>query len=54
MAKRLAELEFETSRIAIPPDIAALLADANDRIESLDNTKRIEITAFVPSNFELS
>jgi hypothetical protein len=54
MAKRLAELEFEPSRIAIPPDIAALLADANDRIEAPDNTTRIEIPAFVPSNFELA
>ncbi len=54
LTKRLAEVEFEPPQIAIPPLVAALLADAQQRIEALDDTTRIEIPAFVPSNFELA
>src|SRR4051794_22577658 len=53
MSKRLVEVEFEPRKIAVPPDIAALLTDAQERIDALDNTTRIEIPAFVPSNFKL-
>jgi predicted O-methyltransferase YrrM len=52
--KRLADVEFEPRRIAIPANVTALLADAQRRIDALDNTTRIEIPAFVPSNFELA
>jgi predicted O-methyltransferase YrrM len=38
----------------MPADIAALLADAQERIEALDDSTRVEIPAFVPSNFELA
>jgi hypothetical protein len=53
-SKRLAEVEFEPPRIDPPPQVMALLADAQLRIEALDNTTRIEIPAFVPSNFDLA
>jgi hypothetical protein len=52
--KRLSDVEFEPPKIDIPPNVAALLADAEQRIDDLDNTTRIEIPAFVPSNFELA
>jgi predicted O-methyltransferase YrrM len=52
--KRLAEVEFEPPKVALPPEIAALLADAEQRIDALDNTTRIEIPAFVPSNFQVA
>jgi hypothetical protein len=51
--KRLADVEFEPRKIDIAPHIAALLSDAQRRIDALDNTTRVEIPAFVPSNFEL-
>ncbi len=52
--KRLADVEFEPPKLSIPPEIAALLADAEERIDALDNTTRIEIPAFVPSNFQVA
>jgi predicted O-methyltransferase YrrM len=52
--KRLADVEFEPRKIAVPTHVAALLADAQQRLDALDNTTRIEIPAFVPSNFELA
>ena len=52
--RRLADVEFEPRKVAIPANVAALLADAQQRIDALDNTTRIEIPAFVPSNFELA
>ncbi len=52
--KRLAEIEFQPPKIGIPADVAALIADAQQRIDTLDNTTRIEIPAFVPSNFEVA
>lgn len=52
--KKLVDVEFDPPKIAIPADVAALLADAQQRIDALDNATRIEIPAFVPSNFELA
>ena len=52
--KRLTDVEFEPPKIAIPAQITALLADAQQRLDDLDNTTRIEFPAFVPSNFELA
>jgi hypothetical protein len=52
--KRLAEVEFDPPKIAIPSNIAELIADAQQRIDALDNTTRIEIPAFVPSNFKVA
>jgi hypothetical protein len=52
--KRLADVEFEPPKLSVPPEIAALLADAEERIDALDNTTRIEIPAFVPSNFQVA
>src|SRR5262245_18105352 len=52
-AKRLTEIEFDPPKITVPPESAALLADAQKRIDDLDNATRIEIPAFVPSNFDV-
>src|SRR5690349_7316072 len=52
--KRLADVDFEPPKIAIPVDVAKLIDDAQQRIDALDNTTRIEIPAFVPSNFEVA
>jgi hypothetical protein len=53
MAK-LINVEFDPLKLTLPPNVAALLEDAGRRIDALDNTTRIEIPAFVPSNFELA
>lgn len=52
-AKRLIDVELQLPDIPVPADIAALLADAHERIEAMDNSMRVEIPAFVPSNFEV-
>jgi predicted O-methyltransferase YrrM len=52
--KRLIDVELHLRDIAIPADVAGLLADAHERIEALDNSMRVEIPAFVPSNFEIA
>jgi len=54
LTKRLTDVEFDPPKIVIPAEVAALLADAQQQIDGLDNTTRIEIPAFVPSNFELA
>ena len=51
--KRLAAVEFEPPKVNVPPQVIVLLADAQLRIEALDETMRVEIPAFVPSNFDL-
>lgn len=50
---RLAEIELVQPETPIPVNIAALLLDAHDRIDALEDKSRAEIPAFVPSNFEL-
>jgi hypothetical protein len=52
--KRLADVDFEPRKCTVPEPVAALLADAQDRIEALDDATRVEIPAFVPCNFELA
>lgn len=52
-AKRLIDVELQSGDIAIPTNVAALLADAHERIEAMDNSMRVDIPAFVPSNFEV-
>lgn len=52
MAKRLADVDFEPRKIALPDEVAQLIDDANSRIDALDSDTRVEIPAFVPSNFE--
>ena len=37
----------------LPADVAALIADAQACIDALDDDTRVEIPAFVPSNFEV-
>ena len=51
--KRLTDVEFEPPKIPLPTEIAALLADAQQRIDALEDKSRAEIPAFVPSNFEV-
>jgi predicted O-methyltransferase YrrM len=49
----LVDVEFEPPKIAIPANVAALLADAQERIDALEDKSRAEMPAFVPSNFEV-
>jgi hypothetical protein len=51
---RLTTVDFEPPKLALPPNVAALIQDAGRRIDALDDRMRIEIPAFVPSNFELA
>jgi hypothetical protein len=53
MPKRLADVEFVRREVGIPAQVAALLADAERHIDALDDTTRVEIPAFVPSDFAL-
>src|SRR5436190_8733143 len=53
-SKRLAEVEFEPRKIDLPPQVVELLRGAQERIDAFDNSTRVEIPAFVPSNFELA
>jgi len=39
--------------IATPANVAALIADAQERIDALEDKSRAEMPAFVPSNFEV-
>lgn len=52
--KRLTDVELQPHDIAVPAEVAALLADAHECIEAMDNSMRVEIPAFVPSNFEIA
>jgi len=52
-SKRLVAVEFDPPKVKVPPQVIALLADAHLRIEALDDTMRVEIPAFVPSNFDV-
>jgi SAM-dependent methyltransferase len=50
---RLLDIELTLDDRPLPPHIAALLADAKGRIESLEDNSRAAMPAFVPSDFEL-
>lgn len=50
---RLIEVEFEPLLEPIPPRVGGLLADAQQRLDALDDRTRVEIPAFVPCNFEM-
>lgn len=49
---RLNEIELQVSRAAIPDFVAALLADAQVRLQQYDAKFQASIPAFVPSDFE--
>jgi hypothetical protein len=51
---RLVEVELALSTNPVPDDVARLLADAQRRVERLEDTTRASIPAFVPSDFELA
>lgn len=50
---RLVEVEFAPATEPIPDQVATLLADAQQRIEQLEERSRAAIPAFVPSDFEI-
>ena len=50
---RLVEVELSLSADAVPDNVARLLADAQRRVDRLEDTTRASIPAFVPSDFEL-
>jgi hypothetical protein len=50
---RLVEIELDFNSDALPANVAALLADAREQIEQLEDDSRASIPAFVPSDFEL-
>lgn len=49
---RLVEVDLTLSDDALPDNVTRLLADAQRRVERLDDKTRIAIPAFVPSDFE--
>ncbi len=50
---RLVEIELALDDVQIPAPVAALLSDANQQVELLEDNSRAAIPAFVPSDFEL-
>lgn len=52
--RRLVDVELAPSTDPIPADIAALIADAKERIDELEDKSRAAMPAFVPSDFELA
>ena len=51
--KRLADVDLTQPTGALPAAAAALIADAQARIEELEDKSRAAMPAFVPSNFEV-
>jgi hypothetical protein len=49
----LTDVQLGLPPLDIPPNIADLIADARQRIDTLEDKSRAAIPAFVPSNFEL-
>jgi hypothetical protein len=51
---RLVDVELTLSNDAVPANVARLLADAQQRVNKLEDETRAAIPAFVPSDFELT
>jgi hypothetical protein len=51
--RRLVDVELALPVDPIPADVAALIADAKERIDELEDNSRAAMPAFVPSDFEL-
>src|SRR5262245_48123530 len=51
---RFVEVELTLSDDAVPDDVARLLADAQQRVNQLEDETRAAIPAFVPSDFQLA
>lgn len=49
---RLVDVELEPAIVAVPEDVARLVAEARRRIERMDEELREAIPAFVPSDFD--
>ena len=49
----LVEIELDLSADPIPHDVVRLIADAQERIDALDEQRPAAVPAFVPSDFEL-
>jgi hypothetical protein len=50
---RLVDVDLKPLDDALPANVAALLADAKQRIDTLEDNSRAPMPAFVPSDFEL-
>jgi predicted O-methyltransferase YrrM len=51
--RRLIEVELALPAVPIPVDVAAIIADAKERIVELEDKSRASMPAFVPSDFTL-
>jgi SAM-dependent methyltransferase len=49
---RLVDVEFEAADVVLPDDVAQLIAEAQRRIEQMEEEFRAAIPAFVPSDFD--
>jgi predicted O-methyltransferase YrrM len=52
--RRLVDVELALPVDPIPADVAAIIADAKERIDELEDKSRAAMPAFVPSDFELT
>jgi len=50
---KLVDVELDPADAPLPPQVAALLASAKRQIDSIDDSLRTALPAFVPSDFEL-
>jgi hypothetical protein len=53
-SSRLTDIELKPHDGPLPASVAALIADARERIDKLEDTSRAAMPAFVPSDFELA
>jgi predicted O-methyltransferase YrrM len=52
--RRLVDVELALVTDPMPADVSALIADAKERIDELEDKSRAAMPAFVPSDFELT
>ena len=52
--RRLVDVELALPVDPIPADVTAIIADAKERIDELEDKSRASMPAFVPSDFELA
>jgi predicted O-methyltransferase YrrM len=49
---RLVDVDFDAAEVALPDDVARLIAEARRRIDEMEEQFRAAIPAFVPSDFD--